>query len=129
MADTKLIADDGASVARSSGLPPSMEASTVMPEQDSASRPRPRRFLIAALCGSAAIILITAINLASPTVNVAPELLGVGRAIAALLWVFWFLVYLLHRFLSPEAVAYAIGFVHGVARRYPAEDKVKYLGR
>src|SRR5687767_3540483 len=106
-----------------------MEASTAMPENDSASRPRPRRFLIAALCGSAAVTLTMAINLASPTVNVPAELIGAGRTVAALLWIFWFLVYLLHRFLSPEAVAYAIGFVHGVARRYPAEDKVKYLGR
>lgn len=100
-----------------------------MPENDSASRLRPRRYLIAALCGSVALSLVTAINLASPTVSIPLELLGAGRTVVALLWIFWFLVYLLHRFLSPEAVAYAIGFVHGVARRYPAEEKVKYLGR
>lgn len=100
-----------------------------MPENDSASRLRPRRYLAAALCGSAVLALVTAVNLASPVVNLPAELLGTGRAVGALLWIFWFLVYLLHRFLSPEAVAYAIGFVHGVARRYPAEEKVRYLGR
>jgi hypothetical protein len=81
------------------------------------------------VCASAAAAIALTVDVASPDFAIPAALSGAGRAICALLWVFWFVTFVADRIMrayGPDSAAYVAGFVDGVARRFPDEDRVSY---
>lgn len=95
--------------------------------------PAPRH-LIAAAVLTAVTLTAVGIDLALSDVELPPTVVGLVRAACVACWVVWYVAVRFNRVdrsLSrerSEAADWADGYVHGVARRTPPAERVRYFG-
>lgn len=86
------------------------------------------RFLIAASVASALVGAMTAVQLVEPDLDALALLNGLLRPTCVVLWI----CYIVARAIDPDTAAYCLGYVDGVARRFPGhedEDRVTFTNR